>query len=197
MKNKKAKLYGLILAGGKSTRMGNDKGLIAYHGKPQREYLFKMAEQYCDAVYYSAREDQLRSFSNQDQVIIDQNEYRGPFNGILSAHHTFPKVAWLVLACDLPMLNKDGLSELVHKRDISKFATALSKKASRLPEPLITIWEPTGLKAARQYLKDAQSSCPRKFLMNSDIALVESTHEEQLYNANSVEDFKWVKEKLG
>ncbi|MFT5737968.1 MAG: molybdopterin-guanine dinucleotide biosynthesis protein A, partial [Maribacter sp.] len=34
-----AKIYGLVLAGGKSTRMGVDKGLITYHGLPQRDYL--------------------------------------------------------------------------------------------------------------------------------------------------------------
>jgi len=194
---KQATLYGLILSGGKSTRMGNDKGLISYHGKPQREYLYELASKFCDKVYYSAREDQVDSFSERAPLIIDNNEYRGPFNGILSAYTEHPEVAWLVLACDLPLLDEDGLAELVKNRKANKFATALSSKGSRLPEPLIAIWEPQALVASKSYLKTAQSSCPRKFLINSEIELVEPSSEDQLYNANSMEDYQLAKEKLG
>ena len=196
MKKETPKLYGLILSGGKSTRMGNDKGLIAYHGKPQREYLYELAAKYCNEAYYSAREDQLNSFPNSTKVIVDQNEYPGPFNGILSAHKQYPKVAWLVLACDLPLLDETGLSELVERRNPEQYATAFSSKDSGLPEPLIAIWEPMALQAARIYMKTAESSCPRKFLINSDIRLVVPSTEEQLYNANSMEEYELAKKKL-
>ncbi len=190
------KLYGLILSGGKSTRMGSDKGLLVYHGKPQREYLFELAAQFCDAVYYSVREDQLDSFPVNAPVIMDRDEYRGPFNGILSAHEKHPEVAWLVLACDVPLLDAKGLWELVHGRNTTKYATAFSTKDSGLPEPLIAIWEPMALRASKTYLETAKGSGPRKFLMNADIQLVEPSLEEQLYNANSKEDYQLVKEKL-
>lgn len=192
----KAHLYGLILSGGKSTRMGNDKGLIAYHGKPQREYLFELAGQFCDAVYYSARKDQLNSFSDSTHVIVDRNDYHGPFNGILSAHNEYPEVAWLVLACDLPLLDNRGLTELVEQRNTEKYVTAFSSKDTGLPEPLIAIWEPKALAASKIHLETANSSCPRKFLINSDIQLVVPSSEEQLYNANSMEDYHLAKEKL-
>ena len=52
------KLYGLVLSGGKSTRMGTDKGLITYHGIPQREYIYKLLEEVCDATFLSIRDDQ-------------------------------------------------------------------------------------------------------------------------------------------
>jgi len=38
-------LNGLVLAGGKSTRMGTDKGLLNYHGQAQRYYLFNLMQQ--------------------------------------------------------------------------------------------------------------------------------------------------------
>lgn len=196
MKNEAPKLYGLILTGGKSTRMGNDKGLIAYHGKPQREHLYGLARSFCDKVYYSAREDQLDSFPENAHVIIDKNDYRGPFNGILSAHKKHAEVAWLVLACDLPLLDKVGLSELVGQRNPEQYATAFSKRDSGLPEPLIAIWEPRALQGAMTYLETAESSCPRKFLINSDIRLVVPSSEEQLYNANSMEEYQLAKKKL-
>ena len=196
MNSKPPKLYGLILSGGQSNRMGNDKGLLTYHGKPQREYLFELAGAFCDAVYFSARQDQLHSFPTDAPVITDQNRYRGPFNGILSAHSAHPGVAWLVLACDLPLLDKTGLYELVSHRNLNKMATAFSAKGSGLPEPLIAIWEPQALVGAKEYLKTVQSSCPRKFLINSDIQLVEPSQEDFLFNANSVEEYQLAKEKL-
>ncbi|BFP43278.1 hypothetical protein FGF1_41230 [Flavobacteriaceae bacterium GF1] len=197
MNNKPPKLYGLILSGGQSNRMGNDKGLLAYHGKPQREYLFELAEAFCDTVYFSARQDQRHSFPADTPIITDQNRYRGPFNGILSAHSAHPNVAWLVLACDLPLLDKKGLYELVSRRNLDKVATAFSAKGSGLPEPLIAIWEPQALVGAKEYLKTVQSSCPRKFLIHSDIQLVEPSQEDFLFNANSMEEYQLAKEKLG
>ncbi|MGD1947053.1 MAG: molybdenum cofactor guanylyltransferase [Croceivirga sp.] len=195
-KEKQSELYGLILAGGKSTRMGSDKGLIDYHGKPQREYLFELASLFCEKVYYSAREDQLHSFSNKKEVILDQDDYQGPLNGIMSAHHAYPKTAFLVLACDLPLLNEDGLRELIEHRDRSKYATVFSKKDSGMPEPLIAIWEPEALREAKTYWKKAKSSSPKAYLLQSDIRLVTPSKEEQLYNTNSVEEYRMVKQKL-
>jgi molybdopterin-guanine dinucleotide biosynthesis protein A len=189
-------LYGLILSGGKSSRMGNDKGLISYHDKPHREHLFDLASQFCNEVYFSARKDQLPSFAAHSPVIIDQDNYRGPFNGILSAHETHPEVAWLVLACDLPLLSGEGLKELESQRNLDKAATAFSSEESDLPEPLIAIWEPKALVAAKTYLKTAKSSCPRKFLINSDIQLVEPSSYELLYNANSIEEYERAKKKI-
>ncbi|WP_337251646.1 molybdenum cofactor guanylyltransferase [Maribacter halichondriae] len=97
-----AKIYGLVLSGGKSSRMGTDKGLIDYHGAPQREYLYDLLSQVCERTFISLREEQESELPARMQTIIDLNEFKGPYNGLLSAHKKFPDVAWLVLACDLP-----------------------------------------------------------------------------------------------
>ncbi len=190
------KLYGLVLAGGKSTRMGSDKGLLKYHSVPQQEYLYNLLDKVCDKVFLSMRKEQKVDLPTDFNVIYDQNEYRGPFNGILSAHKTHPNVAWLVLACDLPLINLSSLEKLVKKRDSERFATSFATKKSDLPEPLITIWEPKGLVKAMTYLETTESSCPRKFLINSEIALAYPERDEILYNANSLEDYEFVKTKI-
>ena len=188
-------LYGLILAGGKSSRMGTDKGLLQYHGKPQREYLFELAQTVCERVFYSIREDQQATF-NPHESITDRNEYRGPFNGMLSANTAFSNKAWLVLACDLPLIDSAAIKQLVTERNPSKVATAFATQKSGLPEPLVAIWEPQGLQQAKDYLKTTDSSCPRKFLINSDIKLVHPKNDAVLYNANSQEEFEHVKSLL-
>lgn len=188
-------IYGLILTGGKSTRMGRDKGLLEYHGKPQREYLFELAGQFCESVFYSLRSDQQTDFEGSN-TIIDMNEYRGPFNGILSAHETYPDKSWLVLACDLPLIDAKSIRELIINRDETKDATAFATSKTKLPEPLVAIWEPKGLKKAKNYLQEAESSCPRKFLLNSDTELVYPETDAVLYNANNKEEFEHVKTLL-
>ncbi|WP_190808683.1 NTP transferase domain-containing protein [Flagellimonas sp. S3867] len=190
------KLYGLVLAGGKSTRMGSDKGLLKYHSVPQQEYLYNLLDEVCNTVYLSMRKDQENHLANNFKVIVDQNEYRGPFNGILSAHKAHPEAAWLVLACDLPLIDLSSLKRLVDGRNPEKLATSFATKKSGLPEPLITIWEPKGLAKAMTYLETVESSCPRKFLINSEITLTHPERDEILYNANSLEDYEFIKSKI-
>ena len=190
------KIYGLVLSGGKSTRMGIDKGLIAYHGIAQREYLYQLLQTVCDNTFMSIREEQAPEFTPDHQLIIDENRFKGPYNGLLSAHNFKPNVAWLVLACDLPLMDRKALEQLIAMRDPDKMATAFATRESGLPEPLCAIWEPLGLKKSLSYLEDGPGTCPRKFLINEDIQLVFPESEEVLWNANFKEDYEKVMLRL-
>ena len=191
-----AKLYGLVLSGGKSTRMGTDKGLITYHGIPQREYLYDLLSQVCEETFISLREDQQGELPSGMQTIVDLNEFRGPYNGLLSAHKKHPEAAWLVLACDLPLMDLEALKELIAQRDNSKQATAFALKENPLPEPLCAIWEPHAFASSLAYLESGVGTCPRKFLINHDTKLIFPNNENILLNANSKEEYKEALEKL-
>ena len=191
-----AKLYGLVLSGGKSTRMGTDKALIAYHGVPQREYLYDLLHQVCDDTFISLRKEQEEALPERMQTIVDLNEFKGPYNGLLSAHKQHPEAAWLVLACDLPLMDLEALKELIFQRDNTKQATAFALKENPLPEPLCAIWEPHSFVESLSYLKAGHGSCPRKFLINSNTKLVFPKNESVLLNANSEAEYKEALEKL-
>lgn len=178
------KLYGLVLSGGKSTRMGKDKGLISYHGKPQREHIYHLLSEVCDETFLSIRQNQLTEVPENYKIIIDEDEFKGPFNGILSAHKKYPKVTWLVLACDLPLITKESLQELISQRNQNTLATAFALKESPLPEPLVAIWEASGLSQALNFMNSAKGTCPRKFLIENEVQLVFPKDEKVLLNAN-------------
>ncbi|MGB5499883.1 MAG: NTP transferase domain-containing protein [Maribacter sp.] len=184
------KIYGLVLSGGKSTRMGADKGLIAYHGIPQREYLYQMLEKICDKTFMSIRKEQEAEIASTFNTIVDENVFKGPFNGILSAHKKYPDVAWLVLACDLPLIDEKSLSALIEARKDGANATAFAQKENPLPEPLCAIWEPQTLEAAVTYLEEGNGSCPRKFLINNNTHLVIPENAQVLMNANSEVEYR-------
>lgn len=184
-----SELYGLVLAGGKSLRMGKDKAQISYHGIPHSIYLYNLLQNFCDKTYLSLRSDQQLEYREEFQIIQDQDRYRGPFNGLLSAHDYAPEAAWLVVACDLPLMDLLTIEDLIEQRNSKKIATALATRKTGLPEPLAAIWESNGLHKAIDYLSKSDSSCPRKYLLNSDIKLVYPAEDKVLLNANSEEEY--------
>lgn len=186
-----APLKGLILAGGKSTRMGRDKGLLDFHGKSQREYLADLASPLVDEVFISCREDQVHEISSYP-TIVDRVKDMGPFGAIMSAFMHDPNSAWLVLACDLPNFDRGMIAQLVENRAPAEAATSFRSPQSGFPEPLAAIWEPKSYARLLSFLGMGYS-CPRKVLINSDVKLLEPSAPEKLANVNSPEDLDLVK----
>jgi molybdopterin-guanine dinucleotide biosynthesis protein A len=183
-------LYGLILAGGKSVRMGEDKGLINYHGKPQREYLVDLLSNYCEKTFLSCRKEQVSELENFN-TIPDTFDDLGAFGGILSAFRNNPNVAWLVIACDLPLINDKAIEELIQQQNHSKIATAFHNEATNFPEPLITIWQPQSYPVLLQFLAQGYA-CPRKVLINSEIETVQPSDMNFLKNVNKPEEYEAI-----
>ena len=116
-------LNGLVLAGGKSQRMGEDKGLIDYHGMPQRDYIYRLLSQVTEKTFMSIRPDQKEEFGEEVNVIPDSITGLGPFGALISAFREDPNHAWLVVACDLPMLDRQSIGQLIEGRNPSKINT--------------------------------------------------------------------------
>ncbi len=180
-------IHGLVLAGGKSVRMGQDKGSIDYHGKPQREYASDMLSPLCEKVFLSGRKEQIEEWETEFPAIADSFTGLGPFGAILSAFRENPNAAWLCVACDLPLLTEKALQQLIAQRDPSKIATAFYNSDTEFPEPLITIWEPKSYPILLHFLSLGYS-CPRKVLINSDVKVVRLMDESVLVNVNTEED---------
>ncbi len=147
----KSKLNALILIGGQSKRMGNDKSILKYHGIPQWKYLYNILDKLVDTVYVSVRPNQKFNFPN---LITDKVVGLGPFGAILTALETKPNEAFLVVATDLPFIDKKTIESLIKNRDTSKGATALQAKSKEYPEPLVTIWEPKSLATLQSFYKN-------------------------------------------
>lgn len=189
-------LYGLLLAGGKSSRMQTDKGALQYHDNTsQRTFLYKLLEKYCVKTFVSCRQDQVSQLQAGEIFITDENKYEGPLNGILSAHHRFPEMAWLVVAVDLPHISDKTIQALLSQRDPLKMATVYATKASEKPEPLIAIWEPAALREAENYIQSG-NHCPRKFLSVQDIKIIFPENDIELFNANYYTDYLEAKNRM-
>jgi molybdopterin-guanine dinucleotide biosynthesis protein A len=174
-------LNGLVLAGGLSSRMGSDKALIDYHGKPQREYLFDALATLCHEVYTSCRVE--HNVPPRLNPLPDVLKINSPLNGILTAFQTHPDRAWLAVAIDLPNVSASVLQELIAHRDVRKLATCFFDAEANAVEPLLTIWEP----AARSLLAaNAESGnvSPRSFLQQHDVNIVFGMQQSVFTNVN-------------
>ena len=192
LKDRLPKIKGLILGGGKSTRMGVDKAFLDYHGKPQHLYLKEELAALCEATYVSCREDQADLFPN---ALPDTFLHLGAYGGILSAFQQDPNAAWYSVACDVPLLKKETLEILVKERDSSKLATCFYNSETSFPEPLITIWEPRAYPVLLHYMSMGYS-CARKVLINNDVKVVKLENEEVLLNANTMDEREKALEML-
>ncbi|HEY4151259.1 MAG TPA: NTP transferase domain-containing protein [Chitinophagaceae bacterium] len=194
--NEVAPLKGLVLAGGKSVRMGGkDKGRMEWHGKEQRYYIADVLKEYCDEVYISCRPEQQDEIDPSRLILPDSYTGMGPYGAILSAFRAQPGTAWLVVACDLPLLNTVTLDYLTAHRNSDGIATAFASPYDGLPEPLITIWEPNSYPLLLSQLEQG-FTCPRKALIHFGIELLTAPDPDALLNMNSPEDVERVKEKL-
>lgn len=188
-----APLEGLVLAGGKSTRMGSDKGEMLWHGKAQRYYLADLLRSLGLNTHISCRDvAQIHDFHPEYQYITDSFLDLGPMGALLSAFRQNPDVAYLVVACDMPLVNLSTFQTLMNNRNSEKLATAFLNPESNFPEPLITIWEPQSYATLLSFLAEGYS-CPRKVLINSDIQLILPSYAKALMNVNRVEDIAAAK----
>lgn len=180
-------LNGLVLTGGKSTRMGKAKDQIKWYDKQQRYYLADLLYHLCEEVFISCRPDQVKDIETGYSALSDTFLGFGPLSGMLSALRWNRKTAWLVVACDLPLLNESTIQYLIQHRDPQKIATTYVSPHDGLPEPLITIWEPASYPVLLEFLSKG-ITCPRKALINSDVLALNPLEPQALMNVNTPDE---------
>ena len=190
-----APIHGLLLSGGASRRMQRDKARLNYAGEPQLLRAWRLLQSVTEQAFVSVRDTQrddgLRAGLPQ---LVDTYDAVGPVAGILSAHDAYPEAAWLVIACDLPLLDYATLRTLIAARDPSNEATAFASRFDGLPEPLCALWEPSIHRRLKQRYATG-SYCARKVLMQSYITLLPAPGDA-LDNINTPEEFEQMQRQM-
>jgi molybdenum cofactor guanylyltransferase len=194
--NRVPHIQGLVLAGGKSSRMQRDKAALTYQGRNQLDRAVELASRHVQPVFVSVRAAQAADPTRKDRaLIVDNFPGEGPMVGIRSAFAHSPDAAWLVLACDLPFLSDAVLAHLLRSRDPKRIATAYRSAHDGLPEPLCAIFEPAA--AAEMAAAFAEGrDCPRKFLLNADTLLLDALDPHALDNVNTPEEYSAAQSAL-
>lgn len=183
-----AELYGLVLAGGESRRMGRDKARLVRGATSQLEYLMSLVGEVTEKAFVSTRPGQQDDSERaRFPQIVDRYRDIGPAAGILSALGQHPDADWLIVACDLPNVDRQTLDYLIAHRDPERPFTAFKSSHDGLPEPLCAIYRAGSDSILRKFV-DEGIVCPRKMLIRSDTALIEQPDPRSLDNVNTPDD---------
>ncbi|WP_245587870.1 molybdenum cofactor guanylyltransferase [Desulfovibrio inopinatus] len=106
-------ITGIVLAGGKSTRLGQDKAVIRFMGQTLLERAISLVSQLSERVIVVGRDPSIHGL--ETEWLPDDITGRGPAAGIMTALR-YTQGAVLVISCDLPFLNEKILSKLLAER---------------------------------------------------------------------------------
>jgi molybdopterin-guanine dinucleotide biosynthesis protein A len=169
--------------------MQRDKAALTYHGRTQLEWAVSLLLPHAQRVFVSVRPDQTSDpVRARFEQIVDTHEDLGPIAGIMAAQAKYPQVAWLVVACDLPFLDNGTLATLIAARQPRRLATAYRSSHDVLPEPLCAIYEPASREPLLAHVANGKN-CPRKFLINSDVKLIDEPNPHALDNVNTPDEY--------
>ncbi len=164
--NPSLNLAALILAGGQSSRMGEDKALVTYQGIPMLQHVYQVAAASSENVYvlspWNQRYQQI--LPPECKYLIESQAGRGPLFGFaegliqISADQISADWIWL-LACDLPLLNGEILQDWINQLPkIPPSTDALVPQGSNIWEPMCAFYRRQILTSLQNFLQSGGRS---------------------------------------
>ena len=186
----KNEITAVILAGGRSSRMGgDDKGLIEFRGKPMISFACEVVKEKVSTILISANRN-LSTYKAYGEVIEDNlDDYQGPLAGISAALSRCSTPYLLVLPCDSPLVSGEFIDELIAgmERSLSQICVAHDGQIMHATFAMIK-------SNMQSSLSDFLASGERKMALwyrQQQIARVDvSDHLEALTNINRMEDLR-------
>lgn len=184
-----------MLAGGESERMKTDKGLLNYHGKPQREYLYGLLQPYCEKVYICCKPLQAETLSPGLPVLTDEQNGIGPAAALLTAYHRHPNAAFFLIGCDYPLFDTEHILHLLSHRTPQTDAVVYKNAETGIPEALLGVYENQCLPRFEKEVLAGNYSL-RFFLQQTVTTFLFPLKHEAIQSIDTPEGFERIKKEM-
>jgi len=165
----------VIFAGGKSSRMGEDKALLPFGAYPTlSEYQYTKLQQYFTTVYLSSKN---KKFDFACSVILDTHTVSSPLVALVSIFDTLDTESVFVLSVDAPLVDADVITKLFHAYH-KKYDAIIAKSPHGL-EPLCGIYNRSIVTLAKDALDKEHHKLTR--LLKDAHTQTVSFEEEMLF----------------
>lgn len=136
-------LYGGLLVGGMSSRMGSPKQMLRFGGRTLGEIAAGALADALGTGILALGAGELPSGLRLAQL-PDSPGLGGPAAGLISSHRWAPEAAWIVAACDHPWLRAEHVAWLAGQRQPGRWAV-IPQQGDGHPCPTLALYEPQAL----------------------------------------------------
>ena len=197
--NQETSISAIILAGGKSIRMGRDKALLSINNRPLLTHICTVAQDFLNSVYvvtpWSAKYQDLlppKVQLIQENIILPNADSNCPLIGFYQGLQHITTDWVLLLACDLPLLNSEAMKQWCeHLPDVSDAEIALLAYSDKGYEPLCGFYRRSCLPLLKTYIDNGGKSF-QKFLAQHPVKELPICDRKILFNCNTWEDWLMV-----
>jgi len=183
-------ITGIVLAGGRSRRMGTDKSLMKLNGKSMIEYSIDALKPLCHNVVISSN-NFIYDFTGCE-VWPDELPDQAPIVGIYSCLKRSTTAINIILSCDIPLMNTAMLEYLL--KNFESHDITVPVHGNGLIEPLCGIYKQSSMEVLKEFidqgnfsLKDCIRAASHR-LISIDPQLPFFS-ENMFLNINTIEDF--------
>jgi molybdenum cofactor guanylyltransferase len=180
-------MNGLVIAGGKSNRMGMDKAMVCYHGLPQYQYVYNLLQTHCSHVLVST--NTINAGIDLPQLIdLPQHQHSGPIAALHTAFD-YQCTDWLVVAIDYPLLANTDIAALITTPNTGQDASVYFNQNTNFYEPFIGIYHASFF----YYLQQAETNnilSVQQILQQANVCKVLPAKTISLVNANTPQDYQ-------
>ena len=183
-------LFGLVVCGGESSRMGMDKSQLVYYQKSQNYHLYEMLKPFCIRVFISCNKKQSTAIDSYYEKIIDFEEYQnlGPIAALLSAFLKFPDKDFIVLGCDYPFLKISDIQKLIDEKDNNHKANSFYNNLAKTKEPLLAYYSSECYPKLLEYYENKNYSL-KQFLNEIDSKDIHPESKESIMSIDTPEAY--------
>jgi molybdopterin-guanine dinucleotide biosynthesis protein A len=182
-----SKMPAILFAGGKSSRMGQDKALLPYGGFDSlAEFGYRNLCNIFEDVYISAKNDK---FDFCPPLVFDKFEESSPLVGIISIFDELKCNEFFILSVDMPCVEKKDILKLLDFADHHKDCDAIIACSPNGIEPLFGIYRNSIYDTANSFLKENNHKLTA-LIKQSKNKLFEFENEDIFLNLNYPSDYE-------
>ncbi len=193
----KGKITGVILAGGRATRMGGmDKGLVVLNGIPMLEHILVTLRPQVSDVLINANRNIERYANYGYKVVPDMlGDYFGPLAGMASAMQAAGTEYILTVPCDSPLLPSDLAVRLAAALTRDQADISVAHDGGRM-QPVFSLLRCNLLASMLAYLESGERKIDLWYARHK-LAIADFTDSPETFlNVNTPEDRAELEAKL-
>ncbi|MCP4179159.1 MAG: molybdenum cofactor guanylyltransferase [bacterium] len=177
----------IILAGGKSSRMGHDKSQLLVSEKTMVKHIIDQVEPFFKQIIIGAND--IEKFNDLEcNIVSDKLKGYGPLMGILSCLENSDYEVNFLLACDIPDIDMKFVEKMFHEID-NKFDAVVPKSSEGYIEPLFAIYKKSIINTIKDILFKQNRKKIRLVFDKINTKYIDFTDNAWYHNINTKEDY--------